>query len=221
MHFGYVQDDFKVSPKLTLNLGVRYEFATPQYDRDNHMANYDPATNSLVYAKDGSLADRALVNPSYKNFAPRARPGVQRHAEDRDPQPAMASATSSLCGRAATAISSYNGPFIVNAQVTQSPSQGLCAPNSTSLTCFRPTEQGYPAGLRVARELQHREHQDRLHPEGHPHAIRADLALHHSAGAGEGPGARRRVRGQSQRGPVGDGGPESGAPEPGGTVAAA
>ena len=50
MNFGYVQDDFKVSPRLTLNLGMRYEFATPRYDRDNHMANFDPATNSLVYA---------------------------------------------------------------------------------------------------------------------------------------------------------------------------
>ena len=78
MHFAYIQDDFKVSPKLTLNLGARYEFATPQYDRDNHMANFDPATNSLVYAKDGSIADRALVNPSYKNWAPRAGPGLQR-----------------------------------------------------------------------------------------------------------------------------------------------
>lgn len=42
MYFGYIQDDFKVSPKLTLNLGLRYEFATPQYTSDNRLANFDP-----------------------------------------------------------------------------------------------------------------------------------------------------------------------------------
>ena len=47
MHFFYLQDDFKVTPKLTLNMGVRYEFATPQYERDNRLSNFDPATNSL------------------------------------------------------------------------------------------------------------------------------------------------------------------------------
>ena len=31
MHFFYLQDDFKVTPKFTLNIGARYEFATPQY----------------------------------------------------------------------------------------------------------------------------------------------------------------------------------------------
>ena len=40
MHFGYVQDDFTVSSKLTLNLGLRYEFATPQYEADNQLAQF-------------------------------------------------------------------------------------------------------------------------------------------------------------------------------------
>jgi outer membrane receptor protein involved in Fe transport len=146
MHFAYLQDDLKVSPNLTLNLGVRYEFATPQYDRDNHMANFDPATNSLVYAKDGSLAGRALVDPSYKNFAPRA--GLAYSVTPKTVIRAGYGISYVLFLRqGGDSYLSYNGPFIVNAQVTQSPSQGPCASNSTLLTCFRPTEQGYPAGF--------------------------------------------------------------------------
>jgi hypothetical protein len=71
LHFAYVQDDFRVTPKLTLNLGLRYEFGSPQWERDNHLTNFDPATATMKTAKDGSLADRALVNPDYKDFGPR------------------------------------------------------------------------------------------------------------------------------------------------------
>jgi TonB-dependent receptor-like protein len=67
----FAQDDWKVNSKLALNLGVRYDYMTPAYEADNHMANFDPATASLVFAKDGSIADRALVNPDRNNVAPR------------------------------------------------------------------------------------------------------------------------------------------------------
>ncbi len=67
----YVQDDWKVSNALTVNLGVRYDFTTPAYEADNRMANFDPPTGSLVFASDGSLEDRALVKPDKNNFAPR------------------------------------------------------------------------------------------------------------------------------------------------------
>ena len=42
MHFAYLQDDFKLNQQLTLNLGVRYEFATPQYEAQNQLSNFDP-----------------------------------------------------------------------------------------------------------------------------------------------------------------------------------
>src|SRR5262249_33673396 len=58
-HFAYLQDDFQLLSGLTLNLGVRYEFATPQYERDNKLANFDPVSQSILLAKSGSLYNRA------------------------------------------------------------------------------------------------------------------------------------------------------------------
>lgn len=69
--FSYVEDDFRVNNKLTLNLGLRWEYATPRWERDNVLSNFDPATNSILTAKNGSLYNRTLVNPDYKDFAPR------------------------------------------------------------------------------------------------------------------------------------------------------
>ena len=68
----FVQDDWKPTDHLTVNLGLRYDFITPPTERDNRMANFDPSgAGALVFARDGSLADRALVEPDKNNFAPR------------------------------------------------------------------------------------------------------------------------------------------------------
>jgi hypothetical protein len=145
MHFAYVQDDFKLNPKLTLNVGLRYEFATPQYEADNHLANFDPATRTLIQAKDGSLYDRSGVDPDRNNFAPRI--GV---AYTLTPRTTIRSGYgvsyvhfNRLGGEN---ILGYNGPFIVGASVSQQVSQSLCS-GDNFLGCFRPTQAGYPNGL--------------------------------------------------------------------------
>ena len=70
-HFAYVQDDYRVNDKLTLNLGLRYEYATPQWEKDNILTNYDPAAKKMILAKDGSMYNRALIDPDRNNFGPR------------------------------------------------------------------------------------------------------------------------------------------------------
>jgi hypothetical protein len=71
VHSLYVQDDWHVSPKLTVNVGLRWEFATPLFERDNNYSNFDPTTNTMKKASSGSLFNRSLVNPDYKDFGPR------------------------------------------------------------------------------------------------------------------------------------------------------
>jgi outer membrane receptor protein involved in Fe transport len=68
----FAGDDWRLSPKLTLNLGLRYDFITPALEADDNQLNFDPAgSGSVVAATDGSLEDRGLVRPDTNNFAPR------------------------------------------------------------------------------------------------------------------------------------------------------
>src|SRR5262249_57456193 len=68
----FVQDDWKATDDLTLNLGLRYDFITPALEAQDRQTNFNPSgTGSLVFAGSGSLENRGLVQPDRNNWAPR------------------------------------------------------------------------------------------------------------------------------------------------------
>ncbi|HLK65903.1 MAG TPA: carboxypeptidase regulatory-like domain-containing protein [Bryobacteraceae bacterium] len=145
MYFGYVQDDFRATHNLTFNIGLRYEFATPQYEAYNHLSNFNPATNNLILAKGGSLYDRALVNPDPLNFAPRF--GFAYSLNSKTVIRSAYGISYEHFNRSGREnLLAYNGPYVVNELVNQTPSQPLCT-GDQYLGCFRPTMLGYPAGF--------------------------------------------------------------------------
>jgi hypothetical protein len=67
---GFVQDDWRIAPRLMLNLGIRYSYLSPVREANNLWGNFDPALG-LVQQGQSSVGD-SVVKPDYKNWSPRA-----------------------------------------------------------------------------------------------------------------------------------------------------
>jgi hypothetical protein len=65
----FVQDDIRMSPKLTINAGLRYDIMTPFSEIGNRISNFDPSKDELVIASSSNRT--AGVVTRYTNFAPR------------------------------------------------------------------------------------------------------------------------------------------------------
>ena len=81
----FVQNDWRLTPKLSLNLGLRYEYFSPIYERFNAQASFNPNTGALDIPRSSNVtlpaslsylpvnhnASNSLIHPDYVNFSPR------------------------------------------------------------------------------------------------------------------------------------------------------
>ena len=67
---GYSQDNWRVSPSLTVNVGLRYEYSQTPWDRSNKTGWFDPSTQIVEYSRSGAVRN-GIVDPTWRNWAPR------------------------------------------------------------------------------------------------------------------------------------------------------
>ena len=166
----YAQDDWKVTPSLTLSLGLRWEYGTPYSEQHNYISNFDPITQTVLTLSPGAVAGngitptsgsgvygRTLQDPDLNDFAPRFG-----FAYAMTP-------TIALRGGFGTSYVHYNRAgsgniLAINAPQAQFAAVSQIAPNttdhcasplptqivpigSTTERCYATIDQGFPAGL--------------------------------------------------------------------------
>ena len=165
----YAQDDWKASSKLTVNLGLRWEYGSPYSEQHDYISNFDPGTQTVLTTSPGALAGNGitpvspggiyghtLMNPDFTDFGPRLG-----FAYSVDPKTVLRGGFGMSYVHYTRAgsgdILAINAPQAQFAAVTQitPTATNHCAPlpaeiiavGTTTPSCFATTDQGFPSAL--------------------------------------------------------------------------
>jgi hypothetical protein len=173
MDNAYAQDDWKVAPKLTLNLGLRWEYGSPYSEWKNYISNWDPVSQTVLTIAPGAVAGNGitpvhpggvygstLVNPAVKDFMPRI--GFAWAATGKTAVRGGFGTGYVHYTRAGSgdilAINAPQAQFAVVTQIKPSTTNQCPTPlpaqiiptGSTTPSCYATSSQGFPSGLVTA-----------------------------------------------------------------------
>ncbi len=113
MHWygGFVQDDWRIKPRVTLNLGLRYENYTPPTERHNYLANFDPSVNPTTTAAVLQFGPGAPLSSEFKTNRGEISPRVGVAWDVRGDGKTVVRAGGAL----------LTAPSVLTAFITQSP----------------------------------------------------------------------------------------------------
>jgi TonB-dependent Receptor Plug Domain/TonB dependent receptor len=144
---GFIGDDYKATPRLTLNAGLRYEYDQPWIESNNKTGNIDIATGQVIYAGSvpagapvgsGVCSNRACYDASYRQIMPRL--GFAYQATDRFVIRGGYGATSFFEGNSSNQRLTSITPFIQAVNVT------VVTPTPGNPGAPRTAQQGFAGG---------------------------------------------------------------------------
>ena len=119
---------------------MRWEFATPSWERDNLWSNFDPGSNSLVRATSGSLFNRTGIHPDLGDLGPRL--GLAYSIDSKTSFRAGYGISYAFFNRPGSAEEGINGPLAVFGVDNQAFTPGGPVPAG-----FLTTQTGFNAGI--------------------------------------------------------------------------
>ncbi len=161
---GFINDDFKMLPTLTLNFGVRYEYDEPWVESNNKTGNIDEATGQVLYAHvvpagappgSGLCSNRGCYDSNFRQIMPRI--GFALQATPRLVVRGGYGATSFFEGNSSNQRLTSITPFIqaINVNLTQPTLTDVPTPLTAETAFESPSSNGgtfnvYPKNIQPA-----------------------------------------------------------------------